>query len=99
MSSLYQLYATIPQSDWYGDLKLRFPHAPLINGYRVLVFTNVDYPDLIAKYSEKEFLELQAGEIITAIESGQNAWLVCDVENIRIVIKHFRPPSNGTESI
>lgn len=93
--SLYQLYASIPQADWVGDLKSRFPHAPLVNGYRVLVFANVDYPDLIAKYSEKEFLELQASEIIAAIDNGQDAWLVCDVENIRIVINHFNPPQNA----
>lgn len=93
--SLYQLYASIPQADWAGDLKSRFPHAPLVNGYRVLVFTNRDHPKLAGKYSDKEFIELQAGDIISAIKSGQDAWLVCDVENIRIVINHFNPPQSA----
>lgn len=90
--SLYQLYASIPQADWAGDLKSRFPHAPLVNGYRVLVFTNRDYPRLAEQYSDKEFTELQAVDIISAIESEQDAWLVCDVENIRAVMSHFIKP-------
>lgn len=90
--SSYQLYASIPQDDWAGDLKSRFPDAPLVNGYRVLVFTNLDYQKLAEQYSGKEFIELQADDIISAIESGQDACFVCDVENIRIVINHFNPP-------
>lgn len=93
--SSYQLYASIPQADWAGDLKSRFPHAPLVNGYRVLVFTNRDYSKLAEQYSNKELLELQAGDIISAIESGQDAWFVCDVDNIRIVINHFNPPQSA----
>lgn len=93
--SSYQLYASIPQADWVGDLKSKFPHAPLVNGYRVLVFTNRDYPELTEQYSDKEFIELQAGDIISAIESGQEAWLVCDVDNIIVVINHFNPPQNA----
>lgn len=92
--SSYQLYASIPQVDWVGDLKSRFPHAPLVNGYRVLVFTNRDYPKLAEQYRDKEFIELQAGDIIPAIESGQDAWLVCDVEPLREVMQHFNPHSN-----
>lgn len=93
--SLYQLYASIPQADWAGDLKSSFHHAPLVNGYRVLVFTNRDYPKLAEKYSDKEFIELQAGDIISAIESGQYAWFVCDVENIRLVMSHFIKPETN----
>jgi len=90
--SLYQLYASIPQADWVGGLKSRFPQAPLVNGYRVLVFTNRDYLKLAEQYNDKDFIELQSGDIISAIESGQDAWLVCDVNNIREVIKYFTPP-------
>lgn len=96
--SSYQLYATIQQADWAGDLKSRFPHAPSVNGYRVLVFTNLDYPKLAEQYSDKEFIELHAGDIISAIESGQDAWFVCDVENIRIVINHFNPPQSAEKT-
>ena len=93
--SSYQLYATIPQTDWAGDLKSRFPGAPLVNGYRVLVFTNFDYHKLAGQYGDKEFIELQSDDIISAIESGQDDWLVCDVENIRIVINYFNQPQSA----
>ena len=53
MSNLYQLYAFVTPMGWAESLSERWPDAPLVNGYRVLVFTNADYPLLKEQYPKK----------------------------------------------
>ena len=92
MSNLYQLYAFVTESSWLGFLKERWPDAPLVNGYRVLVFTNEDYPLLKQQYSEFEAKELSPDQVIEDIGLGESGPFVCSLEQTKEIMNHFLPP-------
>lgn len=89
MSQLYQLYALVTVALWEQSLSDRWPDAPLIGGYRALVFTNLELPEIKAQF---KFKELSANETINAIISGDESLLICDHKQIIQIINHFSPP-------
>ena len=93
MSNLYQLYAFVTESSWLAFLKERWPDAPLVNGYRVLVFTNEDYPLLKQQYSEFEAKELTVEQTISAISENESGPFICNLDQLKQVINYFSPPN------
>ena len=86
-------YAIIPQEQWTDELIERFPNAPLIQNYRVLVFADAETEKLKADYVERGIVELSSSsEIIEHINSGLKPWVILQVEPLREVMQHFNPP-------
>lgn len=92
MSNLYQLYAFVTAAGWAESLSERWPHAPLVGGYRVLVFTNADYTLLKEQYPVAEFKELAVEQTIGAIDAGEIGPFVCSLEQLKQIMNHFAPP-------
>ena len=92
MSNLYQLYALVTAKYWEIHLIDRWPDAPLVNSYRVLVFTNLDYPVLKQQYSNFEAKELTADKTIDALKKNEHGPFVCNLEDLKKVIQHLNPP-------
>lgn len=85
-------YAITPQEQWVGELSERFPHAPLVQNYRVLVFADAEADQLKSDYSERGIVELpSSSEIIGHMESGLKLWVILQVEPLREVIGYFNP--------
>ena len=99
MSNLYQLYAFVTAMGWAESLSERWPDAPLVNGYRVLVFTNADYPLLKEQYPTAEFKELTAEQTINAISAGEIGPFVCTLEQTKQIMNHFSPPEQGLNNV
>lgn len=97
MSQLYQLYAFVTNAHWQANLTDKWPDAPLVGGYRVLVFTNADYQILKQQYSQFEAKELDADEIISGMEAGEIGAFICEIESLKVVMNHFSPPDNSGE--
>jgi len=88
-------YATIPQEQWVDELAQRFPHAPLVQNHRVLVFADAKTEQLKADYAERGIVELSSSsEVIEHINSGLESWVILQVEPLREVMQHFNPHSN-----
>lgn len=92
MRKLYQLYAFVTAMGWAESLSERWPDAPLVGGYRVLVFTNADYPLLKEQYPSAEFKELTSEQTISAIDSGEIGPFVCSLEQTKQIMNHYSPP-------
>jgi hypothetical protein len=91
-------YAIIPQEQWVDELVERFPHAPLVQNCRVLVFADAETEQLKADYAERGIVELSSSsEIIEHMQSGLNEWVICKVEPLREVMNHFAPPDELTQ--
>lgn len=97
MSELYQVYALVTDAGWSESLSEQWPHAPLVGGYRVLVFTNVDYPLIKEQYPEVEFKELEVEQTISAMNENELGPFVCLIEQLRQIMNHFSPPDNSGE--
>lgn len=97
MSNLYQLYAFVTAMGWAESLSERWPHAPLVGGYRVLVFTNADYPLLKEQYPTAEFKELTAEQTINAMNANELGPFVCTLEQTKQIMNHFAPPEQPTQ--
>lgn len=97
MSNLYQLYAFVTAMGWAESLSERWPHAPLVGGYRVLVFTNADYPLLKEQYPTAEFKELTAEQTISAMNANELGPFVCSLEQTKQIMNHFAPPEMTEE--
>lgn len=97
MSNLYQLYAFVTSTGWAESLSERWPDAPLVGGYRVLVFTNADYLLLKEQYPTAEFKELTAEQTISAIDAGEIGPFVCSLEQTKQIMNHFAPPEELTQ--
>ena len=97
MSNLYQLYAFVTAMGWAESLSESWPDAPLVGGYRVLVFTNADYPALKQQYSEFEAKELTTEQTINAIDAGEIGPFVCSLEQTKQIMNHFAPPEQLTQ--
>lgn len=93
MIKLYQLYAFVTAAGWERSLSSRWPDAPLVDDYRLLVFTNEDLPKLKAEYSNAEFKELTTEQTIEAMSAGEVGPFVCDLSIARAIISHFNPPA------
>ena len=92
MSDLYQLYAFVTAEGWARSLSNRWPNAPLIGNYRLLVFTNQDLPKLKAEYSTAEFKELTIEKTIKSMSEGEVGPFICDLTKVRGIVFHFNPP-------
>lgn len=99
MSNLYQLYAFVTAMGWAESLSERWPDAPLVNGYRVLVFTNADYPLLKEQYPTAEFKELTAEQTINAMNANELGPFVCPLEQTKQIMNHFSPPEQGLTNV
>ena len=97
MSNLYQLYAFVTATGWAESLSERWPDAPLVNGYRVLVFPNADYPLLKEQYPTAEFKELTAEQTISAMNANELGPFVCSLEQLKQIMNHFAPPEQLTQ--
>lgn len=95
MSDLYQLYAFVTAEGWAESLIERWPDAPLVGGYRVLVFTNTDYPLLKEQYPTAEFKELTAEQTINAMNESELGPFVCSLEQTKQIMNHFSPPDEA----
>lgn len=91
MPNLYQLYTFVTDGAWISFLSSSWPDAPLVNGYRVLVFTNKDYPKLKEQYADFEAKELTADETIAAIENSELGPFVHKLDEAKQIINHFTP--------
>ena len=89
MSNLYQLYAFVTEASWLSFLKEIWPDAPPINGYRVLVFTNIGYPVLKQQYSEFEAKEFTPDQVIEAIGTGESGPFVCSLKQTKQIMNHL----------
>lgn len=99
MSNLYQLYALVTAQYWALHLNERWPDAPLVGGYRVLVFTNQDYPVLKQQYSEFEAKELTTEQTINAMNANELGPFVCSLEQLKQIMNHFSPPEQGLNNV
>lgn len=97
MSDLYQLYAFVTAMGWDDSLSERWPHAPLVGDYRVLVFTNQDYPVLKQQYSDFEAKELTTEQTISAMNANELGPFVCSLEQLKQIMNHFAPPDELTQ--
>jgi len=90
---LHQLYALVTASGWESSLSERWPDAPLVGNYRLLVFTNQDLPRLKYEYSTTEFKELTTEQAIQAMNAGEVGPFICDVSQASAIVYHFNPPA------
>lgn len=90
-------YAIIPQEQWVDELVERFPHAPLVQNYRVLVFADRKTEQLKADYAERGIVEVSSSEIIEHMQSDLKPWVILQVEPLREVMQHFNPPEESTQ--
>lgn len=85
-------YAIIPQQQWIDELLARFSHAPLVQGYRVLVFADAEASKLKDDYAERGIIELSSSsEIIEHMQKDLKSWVILQVEPLREVMQHFNP--------
>ena len=88
-------YAIIPQEQWVDELVERFPHAPLVQNCRVLVFADRETEQLKADYAERGIVELSSSsEIIEHMQSGLKPWVILQVDPLREVMQYFNPPED-----
>lgn len=87
--SLHQLYAFVTSAGWERSLSTRWPDAPLIGNYRLLVFTNEDLPKLKTEYSSATFKELTALKTIEEMKSEVVGPFTCDLETAKTIVDHF----------
>ncbi len=99
MNQLYQLYAFATAAGWAESLSERWPDAPLVGGYRVLVFTNADYPLLKEQYSTAEFKELTTEQTISAMNENELGPFVCTLEQTKQIMNHFSPQEQGLNNV
>lgn len=84
------MYAITPEEQWAGELAERFPHAPLAQNYRVLVFADAETGQLKADYAERGIVEVSSSsEIIEHMQSNLKSWVILNVEPLREVMQYF----------
>ena len=86
---LHQLYAFVTSAGWERSLSTRWPDAPLIGSYRLLVFTNEDLPKLKTEYSKAVFKEYPTDQVISAMIDGGTGPFICDLISAKAVSTHF----------
>lgn len=90
-------YAIIPVEQWADELVERFPHAPLVQNYRVLVFADRETEQLKADYAERGIVEVSSSEIIEHMQSDLKPWVICKVELLLEAMYYFNPPEESTQ--
>ena len=88
-----QKYAFVTAQGWESSLSERWPDAPLIGDYRLLVFAGADLPKLEVEYADAEFKYLSASETIEQVTSGAIGPFICNIEQAREVVTYFSPPN------
>lgn len=96
MRNLYQLYAFVTLKGWKSSLSTRWPDAPLIGDYRLLVFTNKDLPKLKQEYDSAVFKELDRKQTIDAMTAGDIGPFICDLVTAKAISLHFNPQEEIT---
>lgn len=86
-----QKYAFVTAQGWDKSLNERWPDAPLIGEYRLLVFAGADLKPLEAEYSNAEFKYLNVHKTIEQLERGNIGPFICDINQVKQVIDHFTP--------
>lgn len=79
--------------DWLDFLKERWPDAPLVKDYRILVFTNEDHHTLKQRYEgfdEKWFLSDQE---IEAVGLEDIEPYICSIRQTKEILDRFLTPS------
>ena len=92
-----QKYAFVTRDAWQDSLIARWPDAPLVGGYRLLVFAGSDLPKLETEYSEVDFKYLNAADTIKAMENNEQPPFILNLGDAREVCEHFTP--QGGDSI
>lgn len=93
---LHQVYAFVTAEGWNNSLHERWPHAPLIGNYRLLVFTNEDLPRLKQEYEGAVFKELTQQQTIEAMNAGNIGPFICNLTTTKGISLHFNPPQPDT---
>lgn len=93
MSIANQKYAFVTAQCWESSLSERWPDAPLVGDYRLLVIAGADLPKLEAEYAAAEFKYLSASETIEQMTSGTIGPFICDINQAREIVAHFTPPA------
>lgn len=88
-----QKYAFVTAQGWGESLSKRWPDAPLVGDYRLLVFAGADLKPLESEYSDAEFKYLDAHQTIEQLELGNVGPFICDINQAKQVIDHFTPES------
>lgn len=91
MRNLYQLYAFVTVAGWDQSLSVRWPDAPLVDNYRLLVFTNEDLPKLKTEYSSATFKTLTAEQTLSAMQSNAVGPFICDLKTAKAIINTLNP--------
>lgn len=91
---LYQVYALVTKDGWSRSLSKRWPDAPLVGNYRLLVFTNEDLPKLKEEYTQAVFKELDQQQTINAMSAGEVGPFLCSLNTVTAIIDYFNPPKD-----
>ncbi|GAA61825.1 hypothetical protein P20652_3714 [Pseudoalteromonas sp. BSi20652] len=91
-----QKYALVTNEGWESSLNERWSNAPLVGGYRLLVFSGSDLPKLEAEYSDTEFKYLTVEDTIEAMNAGEIGPFICNINQAREIVAHFNPPQPDT---
>ena len=84
-----QKYAFVTEQGWESSLFEKWPDAPLVGDYRLLVFAGAELPKLEAEYADVEFKYLSASKTIEQMTSVTIGPFICNIEQAREVAKHF----------
>jgi hypothetical protein len=98
MRNLYQLYAFVTVAGWERSLSVRWPDAPLVGNYRLLVFTNEDLPKLKTEYSSATFKTLTAEQVINAMNANDVGPFICSLEQAKQIINHVAPTQDSNNA-
>lgn len=88
--TLYQLYAIVPAAEWTDPILGRWPEAPLIKGYRLLVFTNKDLEAVKNILSSPE-ISNEKTIILKRMREGTLNTTITDHSTIRAIIEGLLP--------
>lgn len=91
MSLLKQTYALVTQEGFERALSSRWPDAPAVGDYRLLVFTDKELPTLEEEFYAAEFKYFEPAETIAAMEAGDVGPFICSLQQARDVVNHFNP--------
>lgn len=88
---LHQVYAFVTSAGWDNSLHERWPDAPLVGDYRLLVSTNKDLPKLKEEYESAVFKEFTQQQTIDAMAAGDIGPFICNLTAVKAISLHFNP--------
>ena len=84
-----QKYALVTDKGWRDSLDSRWPYAPLVGDYRLLVFAGESLPEIEREYPKADFKFLPVDEIISRMVLGEIGPFICDIEGARTISNRF----------